>query len=121
MKFISIVCGLMLAACHVPVDEHGTSAQTAPAESAPQPAQPPQTSAPEELPQVAYRCVSVHQRATGWCGKWELGCRGKGPYRLVATRAVPASCSGATPEVDLACETDNGVSRGAACQPWMGE
>lgn len=123
----TLVWLLMAAGCSVPADRDPVPADAPPAQSQTQPAPEPAVDAPQasatpdtggSTAQVAYRCVAVGKQMTGWCGRWELGCRAKGPYRLVATNAQPAACSGATPAVEFACETDSGVSRGGACRPW---
>ncbi len=72
----------------------------------------------DDLKPVVFQCVVKDQQATAWCGKWELGCRGKGPYLLVAAREQPATCVGAAPALSFDCETTSGVSRGQACTPW---
>jgi hypothetical protein len=78
-------------------------------------ASPEAPPAPEPQQRIVYHCVESQQQETGWCGRWELGCKGKGPYRLVTTRQEPAVCRGTTPEVHLSCETAAGVSRGKPC------
>lgn len=111
---------LVFLCCHVPAgDDPALPQQAPPVASTPPAAETVQPAPPAAaLAQVAFRCVEANQKRTGWCGRWELGCRGKGPYRLIEARKQPSACAGETPPLQFVCETPSGVALGTACEGW---